>query len=182
MVNIAKLNLRLYPLDSCVRQLINPIIVHKDTTEMTNHMIKLVFHSSTITMMHGPINISISTNRRESRTFHCLRKWRFSGRCCWNVQRRTLSTGKLNATLSTPSGRMAEKMSTPDSSVGIATCTGCTVLGLNPGPGEIFRTRPHRPWSPPSRLLNGYLVFPGVRRPGRGVDHPPNLAPRLKKV
>jgi len=23
--------------------------------------------------------------------------------------------------------------------------------------------------------------FPGVKRPGRGVDHPPLLAPRLKK-
>jgi len=23
--------------------------------------------------------------------------------------------------------------------------------------------------------------FPGVKRPGRGVDHPPYLAPRLKK-
>jgi len=23
--------------------------------------------------------------------------------------------------------------------------------------------------------------FPGVKRPGRGVDHPPDLAPRLKK-
>jgi len=24
--------------------------------------------------------------------------------------------------------------------------------------------------------------FPGIKRPGRGVDHPPHLAPRLKKV
>jgi len=23
--------------------------------------------------------------------------------------------------------------------------------------------------------------FPGVKRPGRGADHPPHLAPRLKK-
>jgi hypothetical protein len=23
--------------------------------------------------------------------------------------------------------------------------------------------------------------FPGVKRPGRGVDHPPHLVPRLKK-
>jgi len=28
-------------------------------------------------------------------------------------------------------------------------------------------------------LGNGY--FPGVKRPGRGVDHPPHIAPRLKK-
>ena len=46
--------------------------------------------------------------------------------------------------------------------VGIATR-----YGLN-GPGieflwevEIFRTRPHRPWGPPSFLYNVYRVFPG---------------------
>jgi len=27
--------------------------------------------------------------------------------------------------------------------------------------GEIFRTSPDRPWSPPSLLYNGYRVFPG---------------------
>jgi hypothetical protein len=27
--------------------------------------------------------------------------------------------------------------------------------------GEIFRTRPDRPWGPPSLLYNGYRVFPG---------------------
>jgi hypothetical protein len=31
----------------------------------------------------------------------------------------------------------------------------------NPGGGEIFRTRPDRPWGPPSLLYNGYRVFPG---------------------
>ena len=36
-----------------------------------------------------------------------------------------------------------------------------TVRGLNPGWGEIFRTRPHRLWGPPSLLYNGYQVFPG---------------------
>jgi hypothetical protein len=47
---------------------------------------------------------------------------------------------------------------------------------------EIFRTRPDRPWGPPSLLHNGYRVsFPGVKRPGRFVNHPPHLAPRLKK-
>jgi hypothetical protein len=45
--------------------------------------------------------------------------------------------------------------------------------GSNPGGGEIFRARPVRPWGPPSLLYNGYRVsFPGVKRPGRGVDHP----------
>jgi len=63
-----------------------------------------------------------------------------------------------------------------DSSVGIGT-----VRGSNPGGGEIFRTRPDRPCGPPSLLYDGYRVFPGVKRPGRGVDHPSHLAPRLKK-
>jgi len=26
----------------------------------------------------------------------------------------------------------------------------------------------------------GTWTFPGIKRPGRGVDHPPHLAPRLK--
>jgi len=40
--------------------------------------------------------------------------------------------------------------------------------------GEIFRTRPDRSWGPPSLLYNGYRVsFPGVKRSGCGVDHPP---------
>jgi hypothetical protein len=44
---------------------------------------------------------------------------------------------------------------------------------------EIFRTRLDRQWGPSSLLYNGYWVsFPGVKRPGRGVDHPPH---RLKK-
>jgi hypothetical protein len=60
--------------------------------------------------------------------------------------------------------------------------TGWTVRESNPGGGEIFRSRPDRPWGLPSLLYNGYRVyFLGVKRPGRGVDHPPHLAPRLKK-
>ena len=48
--------------------------------------------------------------------------------------------------------------------------------------GEIFRTCPDRPRGPPNLLYSGYRVsFAGVKRPGRGVDHPPHLAPRLKK-
>jgi hypothetical protein len=40
--------------------------------------------------------------------------------------------------------------------------------------GEISRTRPERPWGPPSLLCNGYRVpFLGVKRPGSGIDHPP---------
>jgi hypothetical protein len=68
-----------------------------------------------------------------------------------------------------------------DSSVGIATVMGWTVQGSNSGGGEIFRTRPDRPWGPPSLLYNGYRVFQGVKAAGHGVDHPPHLAPRLGK-
>jgi hypothetical protein len=44
--------------------------------------------------------------------------------------------------------------------------TGWTVRGSNPGGGEIFRTRPDRPWGQPSLLYNGYRVFPG----GKATD------------
>ena len=49
---------------------------------------------------------------------------------------------------------------------------------------EIFRTRPDRPWGPPNLMYNGYLVsFPGVKRPGRDVDHPlPSTAEVKERV
>ena len=47
--------------------------------------------------------------------------------------------------------------------------------------GEIFRTCPDRPWGQPSLLYHGYRVFTGVKQPGRVVNHPPHLPPRLKK-
>ena len=68
------------------------------------------------------------------------------------------------------------------SPVGIATRYGLD------GPGIEFqwgRDFPH-----PSRPARGALPasytmrtgsFPGVKRPGRGVDHPPHLSPRLRK-
>ena len=38
--------------------------------------------------------------------------------------------------------------------------------------GEIFRTFPYRSLGPPSLLYNGYRIsFPGVKRPGRDVNH-----------
>jgi hypothetical protein len=39
-----------------------------------------------------------------------------------------------------------------DSPVGVATCYGLDGPGSNPGGGEIFRSRPDRPWGPPSLL------------------------------
>ena len=54
-----------------------------------------------------------------------------------------------------------------NSSVGIAVPTGWTFHGSNPGGGEIFRTRPDRPWGPPSLLYDGYRIsFPGGKAAG----------------
>jgi len=44
--------------------------------------------------------------------------------------------------------------------------TGWTIRGSNPGVGEIFLTRPDRPWSPASLPYNGYRVFPGGKAAG----------------
>jgi hypothetical protein len=47
---------------------------------------------------------------------------------------------------------------------------------------RFYAPHPDRLWGPPSFLYNGNRVcFPGVNRPGGGVDHPPHLVPRLKK-
>jgi len=64
----------------------------------------------------------------------------------------------------------------------IRLATGWTVLGSNPGEGEIFRTGPDRPWGPPSLLYNGYWVFPGGKeRPGRDADPSPPSSTVVKK-
>ena len=60
--------------------------------------------------------------------------------------------------------------------------TGWTVRESNPGGGEIFPTHPDGPWGPPSLLYNGYWVsFPGIKRPGRGVNHPPPSSAEVKE-
>ena len=70
----------------------------------------------------------------------------------------------------------------PDSAVSIVTRYGLDDGGSNPGGDEIFHTLPDRPCDPSSIPYNGYWVsFPGVKRPGRDVEHPPHLALRLKK-
>jgi hypothetical protein len=52
-----------------------------------------------------------------------------------------------------------------------------------PGGGEIFRTCPDRPWGPSSLQYNVYRVsFPGVKRPGRGVDHLPPTRAEVKET
>ena len=59
-----------------------------------------------------------------------------------------------------------------DSSVGVATRYRLDGLGIESRWDEIFRICPDRPWGPPSLLYNGFRVFPRVKRPGCGVDHP----------
>ena len=51
-----------------------------------------------------------------------------------------------------------------DGSVG--TATHCGLDGRILVGGEIFPTRPDRPWAPPSLLYNGYRVFPGGKAAG----------------
>ena len=69
-----------------------------------------------------------------------------------------------------------------DSAVGIATRYWLDGPGIESPLGKDFCTRSDRPWDPHSLLYNWYLVaFPGLKRPGCAVDHPPHLAARLKK-
>jgi len=56
------------------------------------------------------------------------------------------------------------------------------VRGSNPGEGREF-PHPPRPALGPTQLPIQRVpgLSPGVKRPGRGVDHPPHLASRLEK-
>ena len=47
--------------------------------------------------------------------------------------------------------------------------------GSSPGGGEIFQTGPGA--HPISYTMVTGSLSPGVKRPGRGVDHPPHLVP-----
>ena len=60
-----------------------------------------------------------------------------------------------------------------DSSVGIATRYGLDGPGIESRWGRDF-PHPSRPVLGSTHLVyNRYRVFPGVKRPGRGADHPP---------
>jgi hypothetical protein len=69
-----------------------------------------------------------------------------------------------------------------DSSVGIATRYGLDGTGIEARCGRDF---PHPSRSAPEAQASFYTMgtrsFPVVKRPGRGFDNPPSLAPRLKK-
>ena len=69
-----------------------------------------------------------------------------------------------------------------DSSVGIATRYGLDGPVMESWWGARF-TAPVQtiPRAHPASYTLGTGSFLGVKRPGRGVDYPPNLTPRLKK-
>ena len=58
------------------------------------------------------------------------------------------------------------------SSVGIATRYGLDGPRIESRGDESFRTLPDRPWGHPSSYTMGTGFCTGVKRPGRGVDHP----------
>jgi hypothetical protein len=47
--------------------------------------------------------------------------------------------------------------------------------------GAIFRTRQGRPWAHPPSCTIGTGYLPGVKRPGRGADHPPPSSAEVTK-
>jgi len=73
-------------------------------------------------------------------------------------------------------------MNVRDIGVSIATHYGLDGPEIECRWGKIHRTHPDRPWGPFSLLYNWYWAsLPWVKRPGCGGDHPPHLAPSLKK-
>ena len=74
------------------------------------------------------------------------------------------------------------RLRTRDSSDGIATRYGMGGPGVESRLGARY-SAPVRtdPGAHPASYTMGTGSFPGVKRPGREVDHPPHLSPRLKK-
>jgi len=72
-------------------------------------------------------------------------------------------------------------LTTPKLCYCIPFATGWTVRGSDPGGGEILLTRPHRPWGPPNPFNWYRISFSGVKRLGRGVDHPPKSSAKVKE-
>ena len=68
-----------------------------------------------------------------------------------------------------------------DSSVDIVTRYRLDGPGIKSRWGEIFPTCPGGSCNRPSLPYNGYLVFTGVKRPERGIDHPPPSSAEVKE-
>jgi hypothetical protein len=55
--------------------------------------------------------------------------------------------------------------------------------GSNPDGSKVFRTRPHWSLGPLRFLYNWYRVlFPGVKRPWRGLNHPTPCSAEVKEI
>jgi len=68
-----------------------------------------------------------------------------------------------------------------DISVGVATRYALEGPGIESRWGVRFYVPVQTvPGAYPASYTMGTGSFPGVKRPGRGVDYPPHLAPRLK--
>jgi len=68
-----------------------------------------------------------------------------------------------------------------DSSVGIATRYGLDGPGIESRWARFSAPVQTGPGAHPVTYIIGTGLFPGVKRPGPRVDHPPYLVPRLKK-
>ena len=69
-----------------------------------------------------------------------------------------------------------------DNSPGIATRYGLDGRGIESLWGARFSALVQTsPGAHPAFYTTGTASFQGVKLPDRGVDHPPHLAPRLKK-
>jgi hypothetical protein len=68
------------------------------------------------------------------------------------------------------------------SPVGIATDYGLDGPWIELEWGEIFRTRPGRSWAHAASCTMGTGSFLGLKRPGRGADHPTHSSAEVKKV
>ena len=69
-----------------------------------------------------------------------------------------------------------------DSAVGIVTRYGLDGPGIESRwGGEIFRTRPDRPWGTPSLLYNRYRGFPGGKAPGEWFWPPTSSDTEVKE-
>jgi hypothetical protein len=78
--------------------------------------------------------------------------------------------------------KLSKPLQDRDISVGIETCYGLDGLGMESRWGaKFFAPIQTGPGAHPTSYTMGTGSFPGVKRPGRGVDHPPHLAQRLKK-
>ena len=79
-------------------------------------------------------------------------------------------------------GEVCSKDVGRDSSVGIATRSGPDGPVIESRWEKRFSTPVQTgPGAHPASYTMGTWSFPGVKRPGRGVYHPPHLAPRLKE-